>query len=163
MLYIFDTISCFLVLSIWDEQSPNVGNYFWKWLLSPGGHIWLFWTKWPGLQMKLFRPMRSRILPNQIIWAVTLDLFHCAMVCSSIWRPPLDKSSLLILNQNYGMINVWTPYLSHTTPTQPNMHNGNGYYTVAECRHVSSGSVTAHITKITHCHCYLLAFAIWYY
>ena len=25
------------------------------------------------------------------------------------------------------------------------------------CRHVSSCSVTAHITKITHCHCYLLA------
>ena len=35
------------------------------------------------------------------------------------------------------------------------MHNGNEELHC--CRHVSSCSVTAHITKITHCHCYLLA------
>ena len=64
------------------KKMPNITtNAKRKWLNAPGGHIWLFWTKWPGLQMKLFRPMRSRMLPNQIIWAVTLDLFHCAMVC----------------------------------------------------------------------------------
>ena len=74
----------------------------------------------------------------------------------------LDKSSLLILNQNYGMINVWTPHLSHTTPTQPNMHNGNGYYTVADMYHrvqsllTSPKSPTATATCL---HCYLILLA----
>ena len=31
MLYISNTISCFLLLFIWDEQSSNVGNYFSSW------------------------------------------------------------------------------------------------------------------------------------
>ena len=74
----------------------------------------------------------------------------------------LDKSSLLILNQNYGMINVWTPHLSHTTPTQPNMHNGNGYYTVADMYHRVQSLLTlpkSPTATATCLHCYLILLA----
>ena len=72
----------------------------------------------------------------------------------------LDKSSLLILNQNYGMINVWTPHLSHTTPTQPNMHNGNGYYTVADMYHRVQSLLTSPKSPTATATCLHLLFDI---
>ena len=41
----------FFHFSNWVKSLSNKFST-WKWLNAPGGHIWLFWTKWPGLQMK---------------------------------------------------------------------------------------------------------------
>ena len=106
------------------------------------------------------RPAKSRPCPALPRPAEIDKTCQQPATCRSNFH--LDKSSLLILNQNYGMINVWTPHLSHTTPTQPNMHNGNGYYTVADMYHrvqsllTSPKSPTATATCL---HCYLILLA----
>ena len=84
-----DKFECF---NMWKKTSQNFSaqhcmhaHYIIqrKCLNAPGGHFWLFWTKWPGLQMNSCRPMKSLVTkPNHM----SHHLFQGDVgVCVCVW------------------------------------------------------------------------------
>ena len=134
----------------------------WKCLNAPGGHFWLFWTKWPGLQMNSCRPMKSLVTkPNH----TSHHIFQGDVgVC--VWF------------QINAVRRIWGWIYSFNIVAQKTLRSGGdtaqGWYFAShrlpsflwQVSTLETASVdmyhfvhgTTHFTKSSHYHCYLLAF-----
>ena len=135
----------------------------WKCLNAPGGHFWLFWTKWPGLQMNSCRPMKRLVTkPNHMSHHLFQgDVGVCVCVVS-------DKCCTADMRMNIFFQYCCTKTLRSGGDT------AQGWYFAShrlpsflwQVSTLETASVdmyhfvhgTTHFTKSSHYHCYLLAF-----